>query len=109
MSSERASWSMFGFLNMHPEDRFRSSNASRLREVPTSSEPAARAASNETSVFRRTQTIWRLPLAARVPIVSGALILAVAMAVSHVMMSIVAHEQELGVRRLAAVYLEIGR
>jgi signal transduction histidine kinase len=34
------------------------------------------------------------------------LILAVAIAVSHVMMSTVAHEQELGVRRLAAVYLD---
>jgi hypothetical protein len=46
------------------------------------------------------------PLTARVPIVSGALILIVAIALSHVMMSTVAHAQELGVRRLAAVYLD---
>jgi hypothetical protein len=52
------------------------------------------------------QTILRLPLAAQVPIVSGALILTVAIAVSHVMMSTLVHEQELGVRRLAAVYLD---
>jgi two-component system, OmpR family, sensor kinase len=46
------------------------------------------------------------PLAARVPIVSGALILAVAIVVSRVMMFSVAHEQELGVRQIAAVYLD---
>jgi two-component system, OmpR family, sensor kinase len=46
------------------------------------------------------------PLAARVPIVSGALILAVAIGVSRVMMVSVAHEQELGVRQIAAVYLD---
>ena len=51
---------------------------------------------------------WRelWPLTARVPIVSGALILAVAVAVSHFLMSTVTHEQELSVRRLAAVYLD---
>jgi two-component system, OmpR family, sensor kinase len=46
------------------------------------------------------------PLTARVPIVSGALILAVAVAVSHFLMSTIAREQELSVRRLAAVYLD---
>jgi signal transduction histidine kinase len=46
------------------------------------------------------------PLAARMPIVSGALILAVAIVVSRVMMFSVAHEQELGVRQIAAVYLD---
>jgi two-component system, OmpR family, sensor kinase len=46
------------------------------------------------------------PLAALVPIVSGALILAVAVVVSRVMMFSVAHEQELGVRQIAAVYLD---
>src|SRR5579871_1082146 len=45
-------------------------------------------------------------LTARVPIVSGILILAVAIALSRVMMSSVAHEQELGVRQIAAVYLD---
>jgi hypothetical protein len=37
---------------------------------------------------------------------SGALILAVAIAALHVLMSTVAREQEIGVRRLAAVYLD---
>ena len=46
------------------------------------------------------------PLAALVPVVSGALILAVAIVVSRVMMFSVAHEQELGVRQIAAVYLD---
>jgi two-component system, OmpR family, sensor kinase len=51
---------------------------------------------------------WRRPwpLTARVPVVSGALILAVAIAASHVLMSTVAREQEIGVRRIAAVYLD---
>jgi hypothetical protein len=51
-----------------------------------------------------SQRPW--PLIARVPLVSGALILAVAIAASNIMMSTVAREQELGVRRLAAVYLD---
>jgi hypothetical protein len=106
MSSDRASWSMFGFLNMRRSRVFRSPNISRLREVPTSSGPTAGSKSQEGSTSRRMRTMWQLPLAVRVPIVSGALILAVAIAVSHVMMSIVTHEQELGVRRLAAVYLD---
>jgi two-component system, OmpR family, sensor kinase len=51
---------------------------------------------------------WRRPwpLTAQVPIVSGVLIFAVAIAVSRVTMSSVAHEQELGVRQIAAVYLD---
>jgi len=40
------------------------------------------------------------------PIVSGILIFIVAIAISRVMMSSVAHEQELGVRQIAAVYLD---
>ncbi|HEY0183349.1 MAG TPA: HAMP domain-containing sensor histidine kinase [Rhodopila sp.] len=46
------------------------------------------------------------PLTARVPIVAGALILTVAIVVSHVMMDVVAREQEEGVRQTAAVYLD---
>src|SRR5579871_6991740 len=46
------------------------------------------------------------PLSARVPIVSGTLILVVAIALSRMMMSSVAHEQELGVRQIAAVYID---
>ena len=51
---------------------------------------------------------WRRPwpLTARVPVVAGTLILVVAIALSHAMMSIMTSEQELGVRRLAAVYLD---
>jgi signal transduction histidine kinase len=41
-----------------------------------------------------------------VPIVSGGLILAVALVGSRVMMSIVAREQEIGVRQIEAVYLD---
>jgi signal transduction histidine kinase len=63
------------------------------------------------SVFgkkRERTAFWKRPwpLAALVPIVSGALILAVAIVVSRVMMFSVAHEQELGVRQIAAVYLD---
>ena len=49
---------------------------------------------------------WPWPLAARVPVVSGALIFAVAMTISRVMMSSIVHEQELAVRQIAAVYLD---
>ena len=57
---------------------------------------------------REGAAFWKRPwpLAALVPIVSGALILAVAIVVSRVMMFSVAHEQELGVRQIAAVYLD---
>ena len=57
---------------------------------------------------RAGAAFWKRPwpLAALVPIVSGALILAVAVVVSRVMMFSVAHEQELGVRQIAAVYLD---
>lgn len=46
------------------------------------------------------------PLIARVPMVAGALILFVAIAISRVMMTSVAEEQELGVRQIAAVYID---
>jgi two-component system, OmpR family, sensor kinase len=57
----------------------------------------------------RVVAAWRRrawPLTARVPIVSGALILGVALAVARLMISSVAQEQELGVRQIAAVYLD---
>jgi signal transduction histidine kinase len=65
----------------------------------------------EKKLLRKNQPVrafWKRPwpLAARVPIVSGALILAVAIVISRVMMFSVAHEQELGVRQIAAVYLD---
>ena len=74
------------------------------------SEPsAARAGQAEEGVEARLLFPgWRRrwPLAARVPVVSGALIFAVAIVISRVMMSSIAHEQELGVRQIAAVYLD---
>jgi signal transduction histidine kinase len=59
-------------------------------------------------VRRASAPFWRRPWpwTARIPIVSGALILAVAVAISRLMMAFVAHEQELGVRQIAAVYLD---
>ncbi len=84
---------MFGFLNMARARVFGFPNTSRIRE---------------RSHFDRLGRWCRLPwpLTARVPIVSGALILAVAIAVSHVMMQMVADEQEAGVRQTAAIYLD---
>ncbi len=62
----------------------------------------------EASWLDRLLTKWQRPWppTALVPIVSGALILVVAIAVSDFLMSTIAHEQELSVRRLAAVYLD---
>ena len=59
-------------------------------------------------MLARVRTFWQRPwpLTAQVPIVSGALILVVAIAISHVMMSTISDEQELGVAGLAAVYLD---
>jgi signal transduction histidine kinase len=90
---------------------------------PKQVDPATFASSKRIGLFRfggdrrlRTRgfapshllTAWwqPWPLTARVPIVSGALILAVSVAVSHFLMATVTHEQELSVRRLAAVYLD---
>ncbi|WP_158932733.1 sensor histidine kinase [Acidisphaera sp. S103] len=89
MDSEQANPATFGFPDMPREAASGHPNTSQMRE-------------------RHPWTKWRRPwpLTARVPIVSGALILAVAVAVSHVLMSTVAYEQELSVRRLAAVYLD---
>ncbi len=72
------------------------------------SEPTPGRAS-ETEVGAKGRLLfprWRWPLVARVPVVSGALIFAVAIVISRVMMSSIAHEQELGVRQIAAVYLD---
>jgi two-component system OmpR family sensor kinase len=66
-------------------------------------------ARKESPKKRRVSVLlWKRPwpLTARVPVVSGALIFVVAIAVTRVMMSFVAHEQELGVRQIAAVYLD---
>jgi two-component system, OmpR family, sensor kinase len=71
------------------------------------SQPATPANQDNRSlrrIFERCRQPW--PLSARVPFVSGALILAVAITISRMMMSFIAHEQELGVRQIAAVYLD---
>lgn len=104
MNSERAIHTTFGFLNIIRKAMFGYPNVSQISDN-------ARVASRRSRVFStlsRLLTAWRRPwpLTARVPVVSGALILAVAVGVSHVLMSTVAREQELGVRRLAAVYLD---
>jgi two-component system, OmpR family, sensor kinase len=86
---------------------FRFPNILRVEEaLPRTS--AGFSGDDEASLTVHPRQFWRRPwpLTARVPIVSGALILAVAMVVSRVMMSSVAHEQELGVRQIAAVYLD---
>jgi signal transduction histidine kinase len=127
MSSERTVHTWFDFLNTVRKATFRYPDASQMRDrmgAPGRIDPAARDASpiregvdanggagrQRKMAFspRSLWTMWRRPwpLTARVPIVSGALILAVAVAVSHALMSTVAYEQELGVRRLAAVYLD---
>jgi two-component system, OmpR family, sensor kinase len=86
---------MFRFLNM-AEDGQSNSAYHRPKAAPKRLVP-------ET---RRLTSRWRWPLTARVPIVSGTLILLVAIALSRVMMDSVAREQELGVRQIAAVYLD---
>ncbi len=93
---------MFGVLNIPPSWVFRFLNISRIRERNRTD------AGGSAPLWRRFRQACRppWPLTARVPIVSGALILAVAIAVSHVMMRMVADEQEAGVRQTAAIYLD---
>ena len=122
MRSEQSRPATFGLLNKVRKATFRYPNISQLRDSESTttlgSDPAAGfgAPPAANGVFRRKVALLlcRLPaavrqpwpLTARVPIVSGALILAVAVAVSHFLMSTIAREQELSVRRLAAVYLD---
>jgi two-component system, OmpR family, sensor kinase len=89
---------MFGFPNIL---RF-------WKSASADSEPAGARATEakEDAKARSLFPQWRWPLAARVPVVSGALIFSVAIVISRVMMSSIAHEQELGVRQIAAVYLD---
>ena len=90
------------------EATFRIPNISRFREFVRRASLAQFLQRGRSFWFNRARILWQgpWPLTARVPVVSGALILAVAMAISHAMMAIVAGEQELGVRRVAAVYLD---
>lgn len=98
-----ASSCLSGFLNMSWSDVFRFLNISQMRERRSEC-----ASSRPGSPWAWVRAACRLPwpLTARVPIVSGALILAVAIGVSHVMMEMMASEQEAGVRQIAAVYLD---
>lgn len=83
---------------------FRNLNVARMRMFRFLNVSRSRDRNRLGELGRRCRLPW--PLTARVPIVSGALILAVAIAVSHVMMHMVASEQEAGVRQTAAVYLD---
>jgi signal transduction histidine kinase len=90
---------MFSFLNTLRNFVFRFPNAADLHTS---------ASTTHVGEDKSHLVSWGMswPLMARVPIVSGALILVVAILVSHAMMTTVAQDQELGVRRLAAVYLD---
>ena len=121
MRSEQMHPATSDLLNKVREATVRYPNISQLRDSDSANlatDPAGGVGAPPTanSVFGRRGAVllgrllaagrrpW--PLTARVPIVSGALILAVAVAVSHFLMSTIAREQELSVRRLAAVYLD---
>jgi two-component system, OmpR family, sensor kinase len=101
----RDAGSAFGHLNLPHRNTFGIPNTSRFSEADHSS-PAVPLRGVIARAARRWRQVWPLPLWARVPIVSGGLILAVALLGSRVMMSIVAREQESGVRRIEAVYLD---
>ena len=108
MTYESAAKAAFDLSNIVRRRVFRFPNALRGRKAefaPVSPEQARHVRASSTGRWGR---VWGLPwpLTARVPLVSGALILVVAVAVSRFMMSSVAHEQELGVRQIAAVYLD---
>jgi signal transduction histidine kinase len=105
MYTGRLPRTLFGLSNTLRASAFRYQNILHTRESDHPPKPIGHVKNFLVSRFRTaSQRPW--PLIARVPIVSGALILAVAIAASNVMMSTVAREQELGVRRLAAVYLD---
>jgi signal transduction histidine kinase len=107
MTYLRSTRSMFRLSNIFGANLFGFPNA-RARRKPDRipPDPAVGTSRGATvgRVLRWCSGPW--PLTARVPIVSGALILFVAVVVSRVMMSSVAHEQELGVRQIAAVYID---
>ena len=101
----RGGGSAFGYPNLLRRNTSGIPNISRFREVK-SSPCAAWMPAVIAWAAARWRLAWPLPLSARVPIVSGGLILAVALLGSHFMMSTVAREQEIGVRRIEAVYLD---
>jgi signal transduction histidine kinase len=101
------SWT-FKISNLLHRGMYGFPNILRLRQQPRRSTFLAQAECTKVAPAARGAWARRdpWPLTARVPIVAGALILAVAIAISRVMMASVAHEQELGVRQIAAVYLD---
>jgi len=109
MTYSSAGKTMFDLLNIKRKSMFRFPNILWARKSDPTSVPPEWIGRTKVSSAARSglvllQRPW--PLAARVPLVSGALMFAVAIAVSRVLMSSVAHEQELGVRQIAAVYLD---
>ena len=105
MAYASATKGMFDLANIFRRHMFGVSNLLRRRkaDLSISSQPVVHVFGEARWGWMRPRS-W--PLAARMPIVAGALILVVAVAVSRVMMSFVAHEQELAVRQIAAVYLD---
>ena len=101
----RVTGSMFGYPNMACRSTSGIPNVSRFREIMRH-QSVVWLRSVVTRPAAGSRRLWPLPLWVRVPIVSGGLILAVALLGSRVMMSIVAREQEIGVRRIEAVYLD---
>jgi signal transduction histidine kinase len=102
----RASGAMFGNSNLPQGSMSGFPNVSRCREQRGFAVALRLIRSGVAGIGAGWRRIWPLPLSAHVPIVSGGLILAVALLASRVMMATVAREQESGVRRIEAVYLD---
>ena len=102
----RAAGSAFGNSNLPQSSMSGFPNISRFREQRSLAVAIGLIRGGVARVGRGWRLVWPLPLSARVPIVSGGLILAVALLASRVMMATVAREQESGVRRIEAVYLD---
>lgn len=102
----RGAGSVFGNPNLPQGSMSGFPNVSRFRERLRFFAALALIRGGMARAGRFWRRLWPLPLWARVPIVSGGLILAVALLASRVMMAIVAREQEIGVRRIEAVYLD---
>jgi hypothetical protein len=108
MSSGRTVRATFDITNSVRRRTFRFPDISHLREPSRPSSRMKQTVLIGAVLLGRLRAVWQRPwpLTARVPIVSGALILTVSIAISHVMISTIGDEQELGVRRLAAVNLD---
>jgi signal transduction histidine kinase len=104
--SSRSNRGMFEISNITRSDTFGFSNTNFFHQRYDPYGRVKRAWQALFNLIGQVASRRPWPLAARVPVVSGALILVVAITISHVMMSTVAREQELAVRRIAAVYLD---